>query len=386
MGLSCNTGKNILALMGVFDGHIIGMIEIVKDLVSLGHNVTCYVLEKYENRLKKTGAKLKIIPDPNIQLPPQAPKVAITTYTLAYVYDIIIGDGLKSKETYDYILADSFFDLKTINQFYKIRDTISVFIFPIGNEDKYVINNEENRKRGLIPINKKYNIEIRDYLRMHFFPDSIYKFMLTSKLFHPESQVLNDNSFYFLGPSIEERPEGNNINFEKDKNKKLIYISLGTIFSFNIDFYKKCIEAFRDSTDFQVIMSIGKYFGVKDLGELPKNIFAFNFVPQIKILKETDIFITHGGINSINESVFENELPIIIIPQDLDQIYNADKIEKLNAGICLDKNKITPEILRKAVDDFIKNETKLKSGVEKICQSFKEAREGRTKVYKKIFV
>ena len=49
------TFKNILALMGIFDGHIPGMIEIVKDWVSLGHNVTCYVLDKFENRLKIQG-------------------------------------------------------------------------------------------------------------------------------------------------------------------------------------------------------------------------------------------------------------------------------------------------------------------------------------------
>ena len=41
--------------MGVFDGHISGMIEIVKDLVSLGYNTTCYVLAKFENRLKIQG-------------------------------------------------------------------------------------------------------------------------------------------------------------------------------------------------------------------------------------------------------------------------------------------------------------------------------------------
>ena len=119
---------------------------------------------------------------------------------------------------------------------------------------------------------------------------------------------------------------------------------------------------------------------------MPKNIFAFNFVPQIKILKETDIFITHGGINSINEALFENKLPLIIIPQNMDQFSNANQIEKIKAGIYLDKNNITPEILLKTVNDFIKKEENLKIGVEKICRSFKEAREGRKKVYKEIFL
>ena len=238
----------------------------------------------------------------------------------------------------------------------------------------------------MILVNKKYNIILRDFFRMHYFPDSKYKFMLTSKLFHPESKIINDESFYFLGPSIEERTEENNIDFKKDENKKLIYISLGTIFSFNLGIYKKCIKALGNSKDFQVIMSIGKYNEVRDLGDLPENIFAFNYVPQIKILKETDIFITHGGINSINESIFMQKLPVIVIPQDLDQIDNAKQIEKLQAGIYLDNNNISPEIILQAVDNFIKNKEKFKSGVEQISQSFIEARKKRKTVYEKIFV
>ena len=384
--MSDKTGKNILALMGVFDGHISGMIEIVKDLVSLGHNLTCYILDKYEKRLKQTGAKLKIISSPQIKLPPEAPKIAINSLTFAYVQDVILGDGKKSEEKYDYLIADSFFDANTINQIYKIPNVISVFIFPINNIKSDLFENEEKRKSFLILVNKKYNIILRDFFRMHYFPDSKYKFMLTSKLFHPESKIINDESFYFLGPSIEERTEENNIDFKKDENKKLIYISLGTIFSFNLGIYKKCIEALGNSKDFQVIMSIGKYNEVRDLGDLPENIFAFNYVPQIKILKETDIFITHGGINSINESIFMQKLPVIVIPQDLDQIDNAKQIEKLQAGIYLDNNNISPEIILQAVDNFIKNKEKFKSGVEQISQSFIEARKKRKTVYEKIFV
>ena len=382
--MSDKTGKNILALMGALDGHIAGMIEILKDLVSLGHNVTCFVLEKFENRVKNIGAKLKIIPTPHIILPPNAPKIAMNSFTLAHCYDIIIEDGIKTKEKYDYLIADSFFDYNVINQYYKIENIISTFIFPISIEKKFLYETEEGRKKAFIRINKKYNINIRDFIRMHYFPDAKYKFMLTSKYFHPDSPVINDDSFYFLGPSIEEKRQEISIDFKKDENKKLIYISLGTVFNENIDFYKKCIKTFENSKEFQIIMNIGQKCEVKDLGELPGNIAAFNFVPQIKILKETDIFITHGGINSVNEAIFE-KLPLIVIPQNLDQIDNAKQIEKIKAGISLDINNITPEILKKAINNFIENKETLKKGVEKIRQSFIKSRKERKKIYEKIF-
>ena len=76
---------------------------------------------------------------------------------------------------------------------------------------------------------------------------------------------------------------------------------------------------------------------IKDLGELPENIFIYSHVPQLQVLKECDIFITHGGINSINEGILLKKLPLIVVPQEMDQIDNVKQIEKFEAGIYLDK-------------------------------------------------
>ena len=383
--MSTKNGKNILVLMGLFDGHIPGMIEIIKDLTSLGHNVTCYILDKFKDRLKNTGTKLKVFSIPPINVPPYMPKKAVNVFITGYSYDAILTDAVKSEDKYDYLLVDSFFDGNEINKIFKIPIVISVYIFPLGEETPFVKDFEERRLKPIIPVNKKFNLNIRDFLRVHYIADAKYKLMLTSKLFHPQSEVIDD-SFYFIGPSIEERPIDNNFNFKKDENKKLIYISLGTIFNDNFEVFKQFVEAFRNWKDFQVVISIGKHFDVKDLGDLPENILAFNFVPQLQILKIADIFITHGGINSINEAILLNNLPVIVIPQEIDQFDNAKQIEKLEAGINIDNNNLSSEIIRNAVIKFLENEKKYKIGVEKICKSFKEAREERKEVYKKLFI
>ena len=382
--MSTQNGKNILVLVGLFDGHIPGMIEIVKDLTSLGHNVTCYVLDKFKDRVKDTGAKLKVFTIPPIHRSPYSPKRAINCLIAGFSYDAIITDALKSEDKYDYLLIDSFFDGSELNKIFKIPTIISVYIFPLGEETPYVKKFEQKRLEPIIPLNKKFNLNIRDFIRVHYIADAKYKLMLTSKLFHPQSEVIDD-SFYFIGPSIEERPIDNNFNFKKDENKKLIYISLGTIFNDNFEVFKQFVEAFRNWKDFQVVISIGKHFDVKNLGDLPENILAFNFVPQLQILKIADIFITHGGINSINEAILLNNLPIIVMPQELDQFDNAKQIEKLEAGINIDNNNLSPEIIRNAVIKFLENEKKYKIGVEKICKSFKEARKERKAIYEKLF-
>ena len=376
--------KNILVLAGVFDSHIPGLFEIVKDLKNLGHNVTCYVLESFENRLKPTGAKLIPICVGKIELPPEAPEVAKNSVIVAKFYDGIISKAINSEEKFDYLLYDSFFDGTEINKIFKIPNIVAVYIFPVGEMTPFVKNKFCGRMLSLNPINKKYNLNLRDYVMIHYIGDAKYKLMLTSKLFHVDSKIIDD-SFYFIGPSIEERPLDTSFNFKKDENKKLIYISLGTIFNDSIEFYKTCIETFENLKEFQVIMSIGKYVNIKDLGEVSENIYIYNHIPQLQVLKMTDIFITHGGINSINEGILLNKLPLIVIPQEMDQFDNGKQIEKFGAGIALDGNTLNKEILKNSVFEILKNENKYKIGIETIAKSFKEAREERKKIYEQIF-
>ena len=58
--MSDKKNKSILFIVGLFDGHMPGNIEMVKELVSLGYNITCYLSDKYEKNFKGTGASLKL--------------------------------------------------------------------------------------------------------------------------------------------------------------------------------------------------------------------------------------------------------------------------------------------------------------------------------------
>jgi len=46
-------GKNIAFVIGVFEGHFTSTVAIVKELVDLGHNVTCFVFDKIPKESKK---------------------------------------------------------------------------------------------------------------------------------------------------------------------------------------------------------------------------------------------------------------------------------------------------------------------------------------------
>ena len=302
-------------------------------------------------------------------------------------YDAIFTLLSKDKTKYDYYIFDSFFDIQEMNKIQKIPISkfvliCTAFIFT----DENVWDVTPQRKLGLKSADIKYNLNLHDFVDIHYTPNKFKKLILTSKLFHLRSEN-TDDTCYFMGPYIEKRKIDENFTFKKDKNKKLIFISLGTIFNNEDNFYATCIEAFKDSEEYQVIISIGKFIDIKQYGDIPKNISIFNYVLQTQLLPDVDIFITHGGLNSTQEGLLYG-IPLIIIPQKYDQFDNARRVEQLEAGIFLNisKNKITIDDLKNAVNNIVVNREKYKKGVDKIIESFNEARNNRKNIYEKIFV
>ena len=79
-----------------------------------------------------------------------------------------------------------------------------------------------------------------------------------------------------------------------------------------------------------------------------------NYVPQTKLLAYTKLFITHGGMNSTHEGLY-NGIPLIVIPQSADQPVIAKQVENLGAGIKLSMKELTVEQLRESVELVLNN-------------------------------
>ena len=80
---------------------------------------------------------------------------------------------------------------------------------------------------------------------------------------------------------------------------------------------------------------------------------------------------------------------MIIIPQYGIQVENGILIRKYKAGIYLDdeedEEEINSELIKKSVETYLTNKEKYKKELEKIAESFKEARNERKKILEKIF-
>ena len=124
---------------------------------------------------------------------------------------------------------------------------------------------------------------------------------------------------------------------------------MGTVVKGSVNFFKKCIQAF-ETEDVTVILSVGKHFDIRKLGTIPKNFRVYQTVPQLSVLRQADVFVTHGGMNSVSEALFYG-VPMVVIPCIADQPTNARRIEELGLGKYLEYGKINSNILRNTVLD-----------------------------------
>ena len=148
---------------------------------------------------------------------------------------------------------------------------------------------------------------------------------------------------------------------EKLKNLpgKLIYFSLGSVSSMNIDLMKRLINYLSDSPH-RFIVSKG-VFG--DEYDLPDNCWGDGFVPQTAVLKIVDLAIIHGGNNSLCESFYYGK-PTIVMPLFGDQPDNAQRVQEKGFGIRLSPFTCTKEELLNSIEKLLNDKelnTKLKS-------------------------
>ena len=139
---------------------------------------------------------------------------------------------------------------------------------------------------------------------------------------------------------------------------------------------------FRSFANTEAIVVMAAYNVDLSAFDIPKNFIVRNYVPQSEILKYTDVAITHAGMNSTSDLLYNN-IPFVAIPISADQPYMASRASELGAAISLDKDKLTPEMLKSSVKEVLTNPSYLEN-IKKISNSFKQTG-GYQKAVEEIF-
>ncbi|WP_185154144.1 glycosyltransferase [Fulvivirga sp. M361] len=179
--------------------------------------------------------------------------------------------------------------------------------------------------------------------------------------FQPE-RTLFGPEFHFLGyPTQKMKSIG---------KKELVYISMGTIVSQELQFFRSCIDLFSNK-DVRVIISVGSRALLSYFGDVPDHIQLVPFVEQQKVLKEAKLFITRGGMASVHEAVY-TLTPMVVIPVIPEQKMTARNIGELGIGVCIEERKATTSELQRAVDHILNNYERFTDNLSQLFSTIPE--------------
>ena len=360
-------------------GHTNPTLGVVRELISRGHQVFYYSYNMMRDKIESTGAVFVSCDEYDQEQRLDAKDGARIGKDLAFSTQILVDTTLALDDAVcehmkelnpDCIVADSMAVWgKAVALKLGIPFVSSTTTFAFNRHSAKIMKQSPGQIIGMIFSMSKINKNIKrlqdkgypvksvlDIIQNDNNTDTI---VYTSPEFQPCSKTFSDK-YVFVGPSI--RPVENVI---EKKSDKLIYISMGTVINDSVEFYKRCIEAFAN-TKYQVIMSVGNLINIEDLGAIPDNITISRFVDQIAVLSQADVFLTHCGMNSVNESLYY-KVPLVRYPQTSEQDGVATRVEQLGAGIRL------KYVNAKSITETIENVLHTKSYYEqaaKISEGF----------------
>ncbi|MEU3712820.1 macrolide family glycosyltransferase [Streptomyces catenulae] len=166
----------------------------------------------------------------------------------------------------------------------------------------------------------------------------------------PHADRVDPDRVTFVGPCSWGRAERESWRRPAGAEKVML-ISLGSAYTRQPEFYRRCLAAFGELPGWHVVLQIGRYTDPAELGEVPGNVEVRSWVPQLAILEQADLFVTHAGMGSCSEALLCG-VPMIAVPQGAEQFLNADRLVALGVARRLDTADATADALRTALREL----------------------------------
>lgn len=141
--------------------------------------------------------------------------------------------------------------------------------------------------------------------------------------------------------------------FAKHNDKKLIYISFGSLGAGDTDLLKRLIATIGE-LPYRALVNVGDY--QDSYTDIPDNVIISNWFPQPSVIPQVDAVIHHGGNNSFTECLYFGK-PAIIMPYVWDGHDNATRVDETGHGFKMPRYNWTNQQLVEKLDFMMNNQT-----------------------------
>ena len=248
---------------------------------------------------------------------------------------------------------------------------------------------KDYRRQGLLRYAKKNGFPIKEIVASNLPNLFIYPKISTISMTMSEMDFKHKpyKNFKYYGPMVYESRDKTyskhikkrlDIIFDRKlkEHKKIIFCSVSTLVPGDVTFLNKLIEATRPEKEWLLIITLGDKIDKTIFENLPENVFLFNWVPQLEVLKNSDININHAGINSINECIHFKVPMLIYSGKNFDQNGCAARVHYHGLGIMGDKDYDSQEQIKHKIDKVL-NDEKFKNNMIRFNKLYKNYKSKR---------
>lgn len=360
-------------------GHINPTLPVISELIRKGDKVVYYSTREFSEAIEATGAEFReYVHLRNFNVIAAGQNLALLYLMVARATKEMLPTLLSDFNDMDpdYIIHDALAmwgrHMAVITQ----KPTInSISTFAFSNKNQNIKNSVRFISKvgflGIINMLTAYRIQkdlFKTYgtIPLHFIDSMMNEeplnIVYNSREFQPHQEYY-DNRYKFVGPSIPlNRNDTDNFDYSRLR-RPIIYISMGTIWSerFDLEMMLESLKVF----DCSMVIS---FKGKKPVNH-DNNVYIKDHVNQLEILKFADLFITHGGMNSVNEGLY-NHVPLCMYPFQAEQEEVADRVAEIGCGEILKEMSI--KNIRRTVSKILHNK-KYAENCQRISDSFVES-------------
>lgn len=152
--------------------------------------------------------------------------------------------------------------------------------------------------------------------------------------------------------------EANLLDFIQDESSKgTIIIAFGHWVKWDqapADSKENIAKAINLLSDYRVIWQIEGDPPMK----MGAHVRSMGWLPQNELLhhNKTKVFVSHGGLKSVMEAIC-SQVPMVMVPMFAEQIRNWFILKRVNAGLVLDKHRLTVENIFESIKSVASNDS-----------------------------
>jgi hypothetical protein len=174
--------------------------------------------------------------------------------------------------------------------------------------------------------------------------------------------------YHFIGP-VPRAEESGELHLPPG-DAPLVYVSLGTLPHDMTEFLQSAVDAIEEC-GFRGVVATGRGVAPETIHLKTDSVTLAEFVPQLQVLEETTVFVSHGGMNSTHESLARG-VPLAFLPRQEEQQLIASRVVERGAGILLPPGTTSTSELADAIR-ALAGDPQYRQAAEALSATFAEA-------------